>query len=163
MKITLDFLIAERKVEYEMKIEKIDEKNEYFNELIDYAKNCSWVAGHHLATMLEEGVFTDWESAFAAIVDGHIAGFCTFMKTDYYPDNKYFPWISTVFVGEEYRGKRISQRMIEAVIEYARNCRFSHVYIPSDMTGFYEKYGFEKIDELENYGGDIDNVFVKKV
>lgn len=75
------------------------------------------------------------------------------MKTDYYPDNRYYPWISTVFVDEDHRGRRISQHMIEAVIEYARGCQFSQVYIPSDMTGFYEKYGFEKIGELENYGG----------
>lgn len=146
-----------------MKVEKIDETHAYFNKLIDYARNCSWVAGDHLASMLEERVFTDWESAFAAVIDERIVGFCTFMKTDYYPDNKYFPWISTIFVDEEYRGKRISQQMIEAVIGYAKNCGFSHVYIPSDMTGFYEKYGFEKIDELENYGGDVDHIFVKAI
>ena len=146
-----------------MRIERIDKEHKYFTQLINYARNCSWVAGDHLATMLEDGSFTDWESAFAAIVDEHIVGFCTFMKTDYYPDNKYFPWISTIFVDEEYRGKRISQHMIETVIEYAKNLPFSHVYIPSDMIGFYEKYGFEKIVELENYGGDIDNIFAKKL
>lgn len=146
-----------------MKIEKIDRESVYYNELIDYARNCSWAAGPHLASMLEEDVFTDWESAFVAIIDGKIVGFCTFMKTDYYPDNRYFPWISTIFVEEGYRGKRISQHMIEAVIEYAENCQFSRVYIPSDMTGFYEKYGFEKIDELENYGGDVDHIFMKEI
>ncbi len=90
-------------------------------------------------------------------------GFCTFMKTDYYPDNRYYPWISTVFVDEDHRGRRISQHMIEAVIEYAGGCQFSQVYIPSDMTGFYEKYGFEKIGELENYGGDVDAIFMKTI
>lgn len=99
-----------------MKIEKIDEKSIYFNELINYARTCSWVAGDHLADLLENDAFIDWESAFAAIVDQRIVGFCTFMKTDYYPDNKYFPWISTIFVDEEYRGKRISQLMIHTVI-----------------------------------------------
>lgn len=146
-----------------MKIEKIDEKSIYFNELINYAKSCPWVAGAHFADLLENNAFTDWESAFAAIVDKRIVGFCTFMKTDYYPDNKYFPWISTIFVDEEYRGKRISQHMIETVVEYAKSLGFSHVYIPSDKTGFYEKYGFEKIDELENYGGDVDAIFVRAI
>ncbi len=146
-----------------MKIEKIDRKSVYFDELIHYARTCSWEAGVHLADLLEDDVFTDWESAFAAIVDRRIVGFCTFMKTDYYPDNKYFPWISTIFVDEKFRGKRISQHMIEAVIEYAKSCRFSSVYIPTDMTGFYEKYGFEKIDELVNYGGDVDHIFVKQI
>lgn len=146
-----------------IKIEKIGVGNIYFNKLIDYAKNCSWVAGNHLAELLENNAFTDWECAFAAIDDDRIVGFCTFMKTDYYPENKYSPWISTVFVDEKYRGKRISQQMIETVIDYAKGCRFPNVYIPSDMTGFYEKYGFEKIDALKNYGGEIDNVYVKNI
>lgn len=146
-----------------IKIEKIDEKSIFFNDLINHARTCSWEAGAHLANLLENSTFVDWESAFAAIVDNRIVGFCTFMKTDYYPNNKYFPWISTIFVDEEYRGKRISGHMIEAVIKYAKSLHFSHVYIPSDMVGFYEKYGFEKIDELENYGGDIDAIFVKAI
>ena len=30
------------------------------------------------------------------------------------------------------------------------------------MERFYEKYGFTKIDTLENYGGEIDNIFIKR-
>ena len=37
------------------------------------------------------------------------------------------------------------------------------VYISSDMTGSYEKYGFTKIDELTSYGGDEDSVFAKQL
>lgn len=146
-----------------MTVEQITKDSKCFNDLIHYARNCSWIVGRHLASLLEEDLFSDWESTFVATIDEHIVGFCTFMETDYYPDNKYFPWISTIFVEEKYRGNRISQQMIEFVIEYAKKNGFSKVYIPSDMVGFYEKYGFEKIDELINYGGDIDNVFMKNI
>lgn len=146
-----------------MKIEKIDRTSRYYKELITYARNCSWVAGAHLADMLEKDVFTDWESAFAAVADGQIAGFCTFMKTDYYPENRYSPWISSIFVDEQHRGKRLSGQMIEAVIEYARKQQFSAVYIPSDRVGFYEQYGFERIDQLRNYAGDLDYIFKKEI
>ncbi|GEM_PF-1089334 len=37
------------------------------------------------------------------------------------------------------------------------------VYIPSEMKGFYEKYGFQPIDKLINYGGDIDTIFMKEI
>lgn len=146
-----------------MKIEKIDPSSQYYHMLITYAKNCGWAAGPHLAEILEKNAFTDWESAFAAIADGQIAGFCTFMKTDYYPENRYSPWISSIFVDEQYRGKRLSAQMIQTVIEYAKQQQFSCVYIPSDMIGFYEKYGFEKIDQLENYAGDMDYIFKKEI
>lgn len=35
--------------------------------------------------------------------------------------------------------------------------------IPSDITGLYEKYGFEKIDKLQSYSGDMDNIFAREI
>lgn len=147
-----------------MEIVKADPNSPCFEKLIRYAEACSWDGvGRHLAGMLENGAFTDWESAFAAVVEGNVVGFCTFMKADYYPDNRYSPWISSIFVDEKHRGSRISEKLIQAAIEYAKSLGFSRVYIPSDITGLYEKYGFVRIDELENYGGGIDHVFMKEI
>ncbi len=143
-----------------IKVEKDDRK---WSELINYAKSCSWEAGKHLASILEQNAFEDWEGVFAAIRENEIVGFCTFLKTDYYPENKYSPWISTIFVDEKYRGNRISGMMINKTIEYAKKQGFSRVYIPSDIVGLYEKYHFKKIDELENYGGDIDSIFARDI
>ncbi|MBD5494662.1 MAG: GNAT family N-acetyltransferase [Lachnospiraceae bacterium] len=146
-----------------MEVNRIESNDSKWNALIEYTENCSWTAGKHLASMMRDNAFDEWESVFAATTEDEIIGFCTFLKTDYYPENRYSPWISTIFVDEKYRGKRISERMINKVIEYAKEQNFSKVYIPSDMTGFYEKYGFQKIDELQNYGGDIDNIFAREI
>lgn len=63
-------------------------------------------------------------------------------------------------------------------IEFAENCswsagkhiagmlkehKFSKVYIPSDMTDFYEKCGFIPVDSLKNYGGDVDTIFMREI
>lgn len=144
-------------------ISRIEKSGEKWDALINYSKTCPWIAGKHLAGLMEKNSFTEWESVFAAEVENKIIGFCTFMKTDYYPENRYSPWISSIFVDEAYRGCQISGKMIETVILYAKEQGFSKVFIPSDMIGFYEKYGFEKIDELQNYGGDIDNIFAKEI
>ena len=134
-----------------------------WNELADYAEHCSWLVGPHVAGMLRENRFTDWEAPFAAVLNGEIIGYCTFLRTDYYPDNRYWPWISSIFVGESYRGQGVCGLLIETAIRYAREQGFTRVYIPSDMTGFYERYGFRKIDELINYGGDTDNIFARDI
>jgi len=131
--------------------------------LTDYAQHCSWVAGPHLAGMLRENRFTDWEAVFAAVQDDTIIGCCTFLKTDYYPENRYWPWISSMFVGENHRGQGVCGMLIEGAVRYARAQGFHRVYIPSDMTGFYERYGFTKIDELTNYGGDVDSIFARDI
>ena len=146
-----------------MNISRIEPNSEIWGKIINYSKSCSWVAGKHLADMMENDSLTEWESVFAAISENKIIGFCTFLKTDYYPENRYSPWISSIFVDEAYRGCRISGKMIETVIAYAKKQGFSKVFIPSDMIGFYEKYGFEKIDELQNYSGEFDSIFAKEI
>ena len=132
-------------------------------QLTDYAQGCGWVAGPHLAQMLRQGRFTGWETAFAAVAEGRIIGYCTFLQTDYYPENRYWPWISSLFVGEPHRRMRVCGQLIAAACDYAQAQGFSTVYIPSDMTGFYERYGFRKIDTLTNYGGDADNIFCREL
>ncbi|WP_418884742.1 GNAT family N-acetyltransferase [Eisenbergiella porci] len=60
-----------------------------------------------------------------------------------------------------FRGNRISRQLIECAADYAKEAGFTRVYIPSGITGLYEKYGFQKIDVLMNYGGDTDNIFMR--
>lgn len=147
----------------DIKVLRIACDSSKWNELIGFADSCSWSAGKHLADIMRRNVFTEWESVFAAVANHEIVGFCTFLKTDFYPENKYSPWISTIFVKEPFRGRHISEKMINRVIKYAKKVGFPRVYIPSDITGFYEKFGFEKIDELVNYNGDTDNIFTKAI
>jgi len=147
-----------------MRVQRIEHQTKLERKLIAYAQKCSWIAGPHLAELLIENRLEDWEAAFALLDDReNVVGFCTFLKTDYYPENRYSPWISTMFVDERVRGQRLSGLLIEAAVAYARACGFTRVYIPSDMTGFYEKYGFMPIDRLVNYGGDTDTIFAKEI
>ena len=66
-------------------------------------------------------------------------------------------------MGEAHRSQGVCGLLIEAAIRYAREQGFNRVYIPSDMLGFYERYGFARIDELTNYGGDVDHIFTRDI
>lgn len=146
-----------------MEIARIENDSLLWIKAIDFAENCSWIAGKHMAEILKENCFSDWEAFFVAKENNNIIGYCSFLKEDYYPENRYSPWISNVFVAEAARGKRVSHKMIEYVIAYAKENGFSKVYIPSDMKGFYEKCGFYPIDTLKNYGGDEDTIFMREI
>lgn len=146
-----------------MEVIRLKYKDKYWEKAIAYAKLSSWPAGKHLSTMMSENNFTDWEAVFFAIENNNLCGYCTFLKEDYYPENKYSPWISCIFVDEITRGKRVSHKLIESAVCYAKTLGFSKVYIPSDMLGFYEKCGFQPINTLKNYAGDIDTVFMREI
>jgi len=144
-------------------VQRITPDTPLWEALADYAEHCSWVAGPHVAGMVRGNRFTGWEAIFAAVLDGQIIGYCTFLQTDYYPENRYWPWISSIFVDENHRSQGICGQLIDAAIAHAQAQGFRRVYIPSDMVGFYERYGFVRIDELVNYGGDTDHIFARDI
>lgn len=146
----------------ELEIRKVDKDTDLAEKLISFVENFSWEdVKEHILSMLRSWVFTDWETAFAAIVDGQIVGMTTIMKTDYYPLPEIYPWISCVFVSEEYRGHRISEKLIDYANKYAMENGFDKTYIPSEHTGLYEKYGYRYLKDIVNYGNGIDRLYVK--
>ena len=134
-----------------------------WKQTIDFAENSSWIPGKHIAGMLRENRFTDWEAFFAATENQKIIAHCSFLKEDYYPENKYSPWISSIFVTETARGKKVSHKLIQTAITYAQSKNFTKVYIPSDLKNFYEKCGFTPIDTLKNYAGDYDTIYMRQI
>jgi len=112
---------------------------------------------------MEENKFIEWERVFVAIDGNNIAGYCTFVKNDCIPDAKYTPYISCIFVGEQYRGQRLSEKMILSVIEYAKKIKFNEVYIVSNHINLYEKYGFTKIDEKKDYWNNDEKIYRKTI
>lgn len=78
--------------------------------------------------MLQAWAFTDWETPFVEIVNGQILGMASIMKTDYYPLPEISPWVSSVFVSEDYRGHRISEKLIDFANEYAKEYGFARTY-----------------------------------
>ena len=141
---------------------KVDKDTELADKLLAYVESCSWVeVKEHLAEMIRSWVFTDWETMFAAIQDGKIVGMAAAMKTDYYPLPDIYPWVSCIFVSEEYRGQRISGDLIEYANQYLKKNGFNRSYIPTEFIGLYEHYGYTYLKDIVNYGGGTDHLFVK--
>ena len=147
-----------------LQIIKVEKGSDLADKLIGFVENFSWTeVQDHILSMLRNWEFTDWETPFAATVNGRIVGMTTIMKTDYYPLPEIFPWISCIFVSEEYRGNRISEKLIDFANSYAKKLGFSQTYIPSSHIGLYEKYGYEYQRDIVNYGNETDRLYSKKL
>lgn len=130
---------------------------------VDYAQNCSWGAGKNLAKKMLNHDFTDWERVIIATEQDHIAGYCTIAKTDCIPNIAYTPFIGFMFVDENYRGKRLSQRLIIYAMEYLKELGFKEVYLVSDHINLYEKYGFKVIDKKIAPWGEEEKIYIQKL
>ena len=145
-------------------IQKVDKGTEPAEALLEFVKNFSWnEVKEHTIRVIKNWEFEEWETPFVAMADDRIVGMVTIMKTDYYPLPEIYPWISILFVSEEYRGKRISEKLIGFANSYAKDLGFDKTYIPSEHIGLYEKYGYSYIKDIVNYGGDSDRLYAKEL
>ena len=115
----------------------------------------------HTVRLIENWEFDQWETPFAAILNGEVVGIATLMKSDYYPLPEIYPWVSTLFVTEKYRGNRISEELIRFANQYAKEIGFTKTYIPTEHVGLYEKYGYHYVQDIVNYGNGVDRLYVK--
>lgn len=65
--------------------------------------------GKSLADAMDRHLLTEGERVMIALEDQKICRYCTAARTDCIPDVSYTPYIGYLFVGEEYRGNRLSQ------------------------------------------------------
>ena len=100
----------------------------YWKETIAFAERCSRKAGSFLAGKMQEKDFQEWERVCAVCVNGKVAGFSTFTERDELSGQYDFtPFIGFVFVDGLYRGRRLSEIMIQSIISYAKELGYEKV------------------------------------
>ena len=100
------------------------------------------------------------KAAYLACMDAYLARACEYgwylcldggrivaglgvIENDF-PDRKDLaPNICAVYTEAEYRGRGIAGRLLNAAVEDLRAKGISPVYLLTDHTGFYERYGWE--------------------
>ncbi len=147
-------------LEKELEIRVMSHGDDLWQKTIEYASRCSWRAGPFLAKAMKENKFSDWERVFVVIKEENVIGFCAMTKTDCIPNVSFYPFIGFVFVDEKHRGNRISEKMIISVFDYAKKLDFRNIYLVSDQVNLYEKYGFVKINEKNDFWGNKQNIYI---
>ena len=147
-----------------MKLELMKKGHPMWEKTIAFLKACSWKAGPYLASKMQKNEFNTWERVIVAMEGDSIVGYCTISEKDNLPDKYDFtPFIGFVFVDEEYRGRRISEKMIERACNYAKELGYLKVFIMSGEQGLYEKYGFKKLGDYKTIYGTTDQLFSKEL
>ena len=133
-----------------------------FDSMVAFAEKCSWEPGRNLAQRMIEGDVSDgtngiprgaiakrasdWEILIGDFDDnGEPRGFGVLSSSDF-PQVDYLPWVGVVFVGEDFRGHRISEKLIDVMEKKAKELGYDKIYLVTDHVNLYEKYGYEKFD-----------------
>ena len=80
--------------------------------------------------------------------DDILIGFISIFPTDGDERKDLSPWYATMYVKEEYRGKGYSKILNDAILEEAKKRGFKKLYLKTDLTNYYEKFGAIFLDTL---------------
>lgn len=96
----------------------------------------------------------DTEYGWYLCLDGNrIAGGLGVIENDFHDRKDLFPNVCAVYTEESDRGHGIAGRLLNLVVEDLRAKGISPLYLVTDHTGFYERYGWEFLCIVHEDGG----------
>lgn len=148
-------------------------------EIIDYF-NChrqehwlrqieksDWSAGKFLYELLSENKFKDAvgeNSTVLMLTDGEkLVSFCTYAEKDDIQPTDLGPWMGFVYTFPEYRGNRCVGELFSEIERIAKADNVHDVFISTNHTGLYEKYGCEFYRVMNDMNGEPSRVYRKHI
>ena len=89
---------------------------------------------------------------YLCLAGDKIIGGMGVIENDFHDRKDLFPNVCAVYTEPEYRCKGIAGRLLKMVIEDLRIKGISPVYLVTDHTGFYERYGWEYLCMVQGDG-----------
>ena len=90
---------------------------------------------------------------------GRIAGGLGVIDNDFHDRKDLSPNICAVYTEPEWRGRGVAGRLLDMAVAGLRSAGISTVYLVTDHTGFYERYGWEFFGMARENGGGLTRVY----
>ncbi|MBX4268174.1 GNAT family N-acetyltransferase [Clostridium estertheticum] len=140
------------------------------NEYVDTVINWIW------KQFGDENNYEFWESivkkslrknrlplTFIALLDNELVGTIGLWRSDLVSRQDLYPWLSALFVNENYRGKKIGQELQHFLAEYCRVAGFNELFLYTDICNYYEKTGWKYLEDGVEYSGEYIKIYRKDI
>lgn len=140
-----------------------DKKEHWLSEI----KESDWGAGQYLYELLKNQTLKELvgeDTKVLMLVDGeNLVSFCTFAEKDDIQPTELTPWIGWIYTFPEYRGHRYAGELLRHAQRLAEEAGVKNIYISTNHTGLYEKYGYEFYDIMKDIEGEDSRVYVRRL
>jgi N-acetylglutamate synthase-like GNAT family acetyltransferase len=96
---------------------------------------------------------------FLLLKDGRITGCYGLITNDFVSRHDLYPWFACLYVEEEERGQQLGRLMMEHAAKEAGESGFSMMYLVTDHEGYYEKYGWRRIEDGYDHKGTSARIY----
>lgn len=134
---------------------------------LDEIKKSDWSAGAFLYELISNGTFFEAvgeNSKVLLLINGdELISFCTYAQKDDIQPTELTPWIGFIYTFPKHRGHRYMGLLFEEIERLAKAEHIPEVYISTNHTGLYEKYGCEYRTQMNDMNGEVSRVYVKRI
>lgn len=101
---------------------------------------------------------------FLLLKDGEIIGCSALITNDFISRHDLYPWMACLFVDEKERGQEYGKLLMEYAEEAAKKAGFAAIYLTTDHDGYYEKYGWIRIEDgIDLFSCKTTRIYEKKL
>lgn len=130
-------------------------------------KKSDWGAGQYLYELLSESRFKNVvgeNSKVLMLTNGdELISFCTYAEKDDIQPTALTPWIGFVYTFPEYRGNHYVGKLFKEIEKLAKAEKVHDIFISTNHTGLYEKYGCEFYRMMNDMNGELSRVYRKHI
>lgn len=134
---------------------------------LEQIRKSDWGAGQYLYELLSENRFRDMvgeKSKVLMLVDeDELISFCTYAEKDDIQPTALTPWVGFVYTFPQYRGHRYAGKLFREIERLAKAGNVQDVFISTNHTGLYEKYGCEFYQMMNDIHGEPSRVYKKHI
>ena len=88
---------------------------------------------------------------FIGLIDGEIAGYYQLGMYDLTARPDVYPWLMNIYVDEKFRGRGVCSAFLKKVTEQAKALKIKKLYLYTEHTGLYEKFGWKFLEEVKTF------------
>lgn len=145
---------------------------EYFssnrtNHWLNQIKKSDWSAGQYLYELLSQNIFKSVLGETAKVLllvnEDELISFCTYTEIDDIQPTDLTPWMGFVYTFPKHRGHHYVDKLFQEVERLAKADAVHNVYISTDTTGLYEKYGCTFYQMMNDINGEASRVYRKHI
>ena len=128
---------------------------------------CDWGAGQYLYKLLNENKFKNVVGENSKVLmltnENELISFCTYAERDDIQPTELTPWMGFVYTFPKHRGHRYVGYLFQEIEKLAKAEKVHDIFISTNHTGLYEKYGCVFYQMMNDVNGEPSRVYKKHI
>lgn len=152
----------------DVKIVNLLDEQKYLEEVSEWIW-AQWSKSH--GAKLEDIIYRskhsisrdDIPQMYIAKYNEEVIGVVSLWRNDLTSRQDLYPWMATLIVKEKYRNKGVGRKLQQKCIEEARKLNYEYLYLITEHDNYYEKTGWEFLEEAPLSDGRYTKVYKYKL